>query len=431
MQSHSQHIFIQSKKKDVSYCKICYKLSYKGKISQTLPLKFDNRFDIDRLTLKYKPITCVCNYELPNNIKYIEYKNRGISKIKYLINNFGLTSMIYFKSISFMNQIFLENNIPVNYIDNIAFLCVLLARKFNECCLPKKNEKMLSQDEKDIFYHLYKNNKNDKMYKTNLCGLFSFIKKNVDNYKYWEILCLKYLNYDLGRYSAYDYLLLFFQLGIFFSEKEINININIIDNLKQCIKILDLIIYDKKGCDFSQYTLALSIINIVLENNCYFNKKIIKYIYGIDFSKSKYIKCSNIIKNIINESIKNDYSKNYFNFLYNAYNSLSLNLLNNNKEININKDNGNVKGKNENINKNNYAIYKYNKNLIFDQLNNMIINNNNHIVFDNNINNNSFYFHNNKCIDNNFNDFIFLLNYYNFFNNNNNELNKNCKKNFQ
>ena len=138
---------------------------------------------------------------------------------------------------------------------------------------PKKNEKMLSQDEKDIFYHLYKNNKNDKKYKTNLCGLFSFIKKNVDNYKYWEILCLKYLNYDLGRYSAYDYLLLFFQIGIFFSEKEINININIIDNLKQCIKILDLIIYDKKGCDFSQYTLALSIINIVLENNCYFNKK--------------------------------------------------------------------------------------------------------------------------------------------------------------
>ena len=394
MNSHS-HIFMPSKKKDLCYCKICYKLSYKGKICQSLPFNDENRFGLDPLTLKFKPIISISNYKLPENIKYLEYKNKGISKIKYLINNFGLKSMIYFKSISFMNQIFLENDISLDYIDNIASICVLLATKYNECCIPSKYEEELNENEKEIFYHLLNNNEQGKKYKSNLRGLISFIKNNVDNYKYWEILCLKYLNYDLGRYSAYDYLILFFQLGIFFCEKEINV----IDKLKKCINVLDLIIYDKKYCDFSQYTFALSIIKVFFENDNLFDTKIIKYIYGVDLSKIKYIKCSNLIKNIINQSIKNENTKTYFNMLYNIlyFNQLNIKYFPKIKENNVNNEE-------EKNNQTNLA-----------KLKNTIINDNNYIIFDNKNN----FVSNNKCIDNNYNNFNSLINNYYLFNNNN------------
>ena len=381
-----------STKIDLCYCKICYKLTYKGKICQNLLINDANRFCLDPLTLKYRPIISICNYKLPRNIKYLEYKNKGISKIKYLVYNFGLKSMIFFKSISLMNQIFLENDISIDYIDDISSICVLLATKYNECCIPSKFEEVLTENEKEIFYHLNNNEKRNKC-KSNLSGLISFIKNNVNNYKYWEILCLKYLNYDLGRYSAYDYLILFFQLGIFFCEKEINV----IDKLKKCINVLDLIIYDKKYCDFSQYTFALSIIKVFFENDNLFDTKIIKYIYGVDLSKIKYIKCSNLIKNIINQSIKNENSKTYFNILYNA---LYFNPL-------INKYFSKIK---ENVvNNEDDKIFQTN----FPLIKNMIINNNNHIFFDNK---NNFYIIN-KCIDNNYNNFNSLINYYSFNNN--------------
>lgn len=65
-------------------------------------------------------------------------------------------------------------------------------------------------------------------------------------------------------------------------------NINILDKLKYCINILDFITINKKSCDYSQYTLAMSIIKVVLENNNYFDKDIYKYIYGVDLSKKIY-----------------------------------------------------------------------------------------------------------------------------------------------
>ena len=43
------HIFIPSSKKDVCYCKICQKLSYKGIVSQSLLLKYNSKFNINPL----------------------------------------------------------------------------------------------------------------------------------------------------------------------------------------------------------------------------------------------------------------------------------------------------------------------------------------------------------------------------------------------
>lgn len=73
----------------------------------------------------------------------------------------------------------------------------------------------------------------------------------------------------------------FFKLGIFFCEKEINI----IEKLNYCLKILDLIVINKNSCCFNEYTFAMSIIKLAMGNDYFFDKKIFKYIYGVDLSK--------------------------------------------------------------------------------------------------------------------------------------------------
>ena len=422
MNSHS-HLFIPNTKKEVKYCKICSSLSYKGIFSKNLSFKNDNRFNVDPLKMKFKPISSVCNYKQINHVKYLENKNKAILKIQFLVKSFGLKSMIFYKSICLMNQIFFENNISLDIIDNIdciSSICVLLVAEYNECCIPSLFEENLTNDEIDILYHFDKNNKGKNEHKSNLRGLFCYIKKTVYNYKYWEVLCLKYLNYDLGRYSAYDYLILFFKLGIYFCQE----NINIIDRLKYCINILDLIIYDTKFCDFSQYTFAMSIIKIALENDNFFDKKIFKYIYGVDLSKNKYLECSNLIKNILNRNKNNEYSRNYFNilnnllYLYQLKNQIAYNNKINEKEIY--KDNKEEQKKNEDNNYDNYkdVIYKCN-----NQLKNLIVNNNHIIINNYNFDNKNFF----NCINNNFN----FYGNNSYFPNINNNFTNNCNKNFQ
>ena len=421
MQAHS-HIFIPSIKKDVSFCSICSKLSYKEIPSNALSLQSSIRFNLDPLTMKFKPIASICNHKSENNIKYIKNKIKAIIKLKYLTINFGLKSMLFYKALNLVNQIFLENDLPIDIIDSVASVCLLLVVEYNECCVPSVLEENLTKDEKAL---LYINNtvKEGTRHKSNLRGLFSYIKKNVYNYNILEVLCLKYLNYDLGRYSAYDYLLLFFGLGIFFSEEKVNIK----DKLKYCINILDLIIYDEKFCDFSQYTFAMSIIKITLENDCLFDKKIFKHIYGVDLSKSKYVKCSNLIKKILDKSINEYINKNFFNIWNNLlylYNQRKFSNKSKGKEIHEEE-------KNENNENNANITYKYDKSLNADKLNDnhIIITNNNNFDI-NNLTNYCSYNNYFKCIDNNFNFNLYNNDNNNFFLNKNNQDNY-CNKNFQ
>lgn len=424
------HEFIQSTKKDVFFCKTCSKISYKGIISQALSIKYLNIFNNDPLKLKFRPILTTVNYKSANNLKYLEIKNQIITKIKYLCNNFGLKSMIFYKSINFINQIFLQNEISLSNIDSISSVCVLLVTEFNECCMPSKFEEYFTKNENDILFNsfLRKNNiqvneviynkVNEKIikHKSNLKGLINYIKNNIKDFKYWEILCINYLNYDLGRYSTYDYLILFFRLGIFFCKEEINI----LDKLNFCFKILEILINDKRSCNFSQYIFAMSIIKITLENDNFFDKKIFKYIYGVDLSKAKYEKCSNLIKDILTTYINNDYAKNTLNILNYL---LICNQLNNNQQIYNNKYNQNTniyekpniyknmsmnkinkKEANKNNNKNNKEEEKIEQTNINDKIDffnnnnlkkidksNSLISNNNYIIFYNNITNNNTY----------------------------------------
>ena len=400
------HIFTPSIKKDIYYCKICSKLSYKDNYCQELPIKSTYNYNMDPLTFKFKPVSVVANYQCQNHIKYLESKKIGISKIKHLVHNFGLKSMILYRAINFMNQIFLENQISIEYIENIASLCVLLITEFNECCMPSFSEYSITKNENDIFYHSHIKNvslyndtikRNNELikeetikHKTNIRGLFNYIKNNINNYKYWEVFCLKKINYDLGKYSSYDYLILFFELGIFFCKEKINI----LDLLKYCINILDFITIDKRSCDYSQYILAMSIINVALENHSFFDKSIFKYIYGVDLSKKKYINCSKMIKNILKISYNLDNSINLVNqeLFINKYweklrNKISNKSIKNREEVNNNSHNNN---------QNNSENQLFNiQNFYLNQLSYII---NNNIIINNNFINNIYY--KNYCINN-------------------------------
>ena len=49
------HIYIPSIKKDISYCKICQKLSYKEYASQSLEADFNLIINMDPMEMKYMP----------------------------------------------------------------------------------------------------------------------------------------------------------------------------------------------------------------------------------------------------------------------------------------------------------------------------------------------------------------------------------------
>lgn len=217
------HIFIaSSSKKDIFYCKICQKLSYKGIISQSIPINFNCKFNNEPLECKFIPFSNEVNLDSENHKKYLEHKSIGVLNINNLVTHFGFQSMILYKSICLMDEIYLKNEVSIEKIEIISAICVLLALKFNECCKSYNTDNCKSTNENDIIYHTYlgsnkKNNKN----KANIGGFFRYIKKNINNFIFWEALCLKYLNYNLGKYSAYDYLLLFFRLGLVFCKESV------------------------------------------------------------------------------------------------------------------------------------------------------------------------------------------------------------------
>ena len=298
------HEFIKTLKTDIKYCKYCGCLSYKNTPSITSSCSKTTRYSADPLTLKYKPISLKPNYDLPSHQNYIVYRIIGISKIKNIVYNFGLNKLITYKAIGLMDQIYLNNEVNIKNIETIAYICILISVQFNECC-------NIKNDQNDAL----KNNKK------HFRDLLHFIKHEIKDLNYWEILCLKYLNYDLGKYTAYDYLLLFFDLGIIFT----NDNIDISNDKKKCIFILDTIINDSRICYYSHYILALSVINLVFENNSYFNKKDLKSVYGIDLNKEKYNMCKNKINIILNDFFYKNNNSFYELRNGNLYNLYSIN----------------------------------------------------------------------------------------------------------
>jgi hypothetical protein len=255
--------------------------------------------------------------------------------------------MIKYKAIGAIDQIYLNNkDIPIEYIETIASICILLAIEFNDCCSNSKVNKSNSQNCYPLNNNSNVNNKSIDI--NNLKSLYQYIKNEIKNIMYWQTYCLKKLDYNLGKYSAYDYLNLFFNLGIVFTNEKIDF-LNIIES---CFNLLELIITKSNICKYNQYLIAMSLIYIQFINTKYFDKNAFKYIYGVDFSKKKYKlvinELSMMIKNSFNDKPCINEDINYYLIQSNKYkvnidyknNNLpdgNIYIVNNSKNINSNK----------------------------------------------------------------------------------------------
>ena len=331
------HKFIPSIKKGVSYCSHCGCLSYLNIPSKNIMASYNNQniIKLDPLVIKYKPITLNLDFSLFSHINYIKNRQKGLSKIYFLSNNFNIEKMIIHKSIGLMDQIYLNNkDISIKNIEIIASICLLLAFEFNNCCyITIKNESNRKNNNSSNFSYI----NNSVFSVNNIKAMYQYLINEIKNIKYWQIFCLKNLDYNLGKYSSFDYLKLFFELGIVFTKE----NFDILSFHDFCFNLLDILINQYSFCKYNQYILTMSVIYLKFKNNIYFNDKIFKYIYGVDFSKQKYISCINEINQIINNL--NNYNiplNNYLN-INNNYNLIKINIFDffkNNYNYNINKD---------------------------------------------------------------------------------------------
>ena len=390
-----EHIFIPSIKKDIFFCKVCQKLSYKGIICQSLPINPKIKIIIDPFSLRFIPFSCIIKNKSQKHLNYLQNRNIFISKIEHLINTFGFKLMIFYKAINLMDQIYLKNEVEIDKIDIISSICILLSIQFNDCF--KIDSNCFNSDDNEIIFNF-----NQRKDNSNISGFYQYIKNKISNFRYWEVICLKYLNYDLGKFSAYDYLILFFRLGIVFCEKKIDL----LNKLENCLRVLYFVNNDCKSCNYSQYIIAMSIIKFCFEFENYFDKNIFRNIYGVDLYKEKYVNCSNIIKIILLDSI---YNKNN---LYNNY--YMLNHINNYNHINKNFF---INNKNRNKNsRTNLSINSKNTNEFDDlELNHTYINNS-EIFIQNNAISNLVNINNNNILFRKFNNYYYSHSYVNNWN---------------
>ena len=268
------HKFKKGSKQNISFCTICGILSYNGIPSISVPLLSKTTVSIDPLLIKYKPFQFTIDHSNNYINYYLNQRRKYINLIKIQGNLFSIPNYIIHKAIYYLDYIYLNNNVSFDLNSTICIICLLFAIQFNECC-----SKSCSIDFK---------------------GFRNYIQ-NIHNLKEIEIYCLKCIDYNLGMYSSLDYINLFFSLGIIFPNDKTNIDhyIDISFLYFNCISALEIIIEDNYSLEFSSYTIALTIIKMTLENfNC-FDLEIFKKIYGINFTKEKYIQCQNSLKYIL------------------------------------------------------------------------------------------------------------------------------------
>ena len=281
------HHFLPTKNKKISYCKLCGNISYNKISLLSIPSKRIQILNLNPLSLKFRPYNFKVDFSNFYQVQYLKSRINAINFLKIQTNFFSFSKVIFYKALTYLDYIYLNNNISIDSIDKKSLICIHLALLFNECCT--------------------KNNLFDlKNFKSNLL--------NMNFFKQFEMLCLKLLNYDLGKYSILDYINLFFSLGIIYPNNVILKNIDIHKIYFNCLNLLDIIIKDNQILNFSTYILGLSIIKLVLENfNC-FNSNIFKKVYGINFKKEKYISCVKILNLILSKNTwKNiNYPKVFF-----------------------------------------------------------------------------------------------------------------------
>jgi len=103
---------------------------------------------------------------------------------------------------------------------------------------------------------------------------------------------------------------------------------------ERCFNILDTIIDNQYFCKYNQYIVAMSVIYLIFNSSNYFDVKVFKYIYGVDFSKEKYKLCINsinlLVTNIYKIKFNDSFSNMNINIIKNNYYFNNYNVNNNN-----------------------------------------------------------------------------------------------------
>ena len=206
------HNFIPSIKKNVNYCTHCGCLSYKNIPSKPIFShdNINNVINIDPLIIKYKPISLNLDLSLISHKFYAEFRSKGLSKIYFLSNKFNIDKSSIYKAIGLMDQIYLsDKNVSIEYIEIVSSICVLLSIQFNEC-FTKTNKIELNRINNK--HYIYENN--SFYFLNNLKCLQKYLLKEIKDIMYWQTFCLQILDYNLAKFTAFDYVNLFFNLGI-------------------------------------------------------------------------------------------------------------------------------------------------------------------------------------------------------------------------
>ena len=286
------HIFNKSSKTDVSYCTNCGILSYKGRPSLSIVSLVKNTFQFDPLLLKFKSSQFSIDYSNTYSMIYLSNRINGINFIKNQTKYFSFPKNIIYKAINYLDLIYLNNNVPIIFLQKICLICLLFSIEFNTCCT--------------------------KYSIINLLKFKIYLKKIIHNLNEMEIFCLKCLDYNLEKNTVFDYIDLFFSLGFIFLPKKENFDISFI--YINCINFLEIIIEDNNNFHFSNYIIALSIIKIITNYYNLFDNEIFKKIYGINFNKEKFINCEELLNLILcnfyfTSKILLNVNKNYVNYL--------------------------------------------------------------------------------------------------------------------
>ncbi len=294
-----KHKFVQGSKNEIAFCIKCGILSYKSIPSLSVVSLTNTSISYDPLLLKFKSSKFSIDFSNNYILSYLSIRKNAVNFINKQSLFFQIPKNLVYKAINYLDLIYINNTISFDLMPKISITCLLLAIQFNTCCTINSNIDLKN---------------------------FNTYIKNIKNITEIEILCLKWLDYNLGMYDSYDYIDLFFSIGFIFPSNQICIDISTL--YYKCINCLDIIFNDKFFLYFTSYTMALSLIKIVCQYHNCFDNEIFKKIYSINFQKEKYIKCEQYILGILS---------NHFSFsLYKNLKVFTDNLANNYDET-VNK----------------------------------------------------------------------------------------------
>ena len=225
------------------------------------------------MKLIYKSMIFRSNYSIRAinlNTSTFYLSRTDIVKIIFRVNgSFRYKSLTAHKAITYFDYIMHNNNIEKNNIPLIALCCYILSAKFCE------NDPTIPEESK--FIEVFTKFSNFQ---------YNFTVNDV--YK-WEVFCIKKLNYDLIRYTLYDFLHFYFVNGILL--------VNDVQTLTNSERIKKLEKIYNKAREVIDYIMTNEGDFCFKKKNYVIAKNILKFAMEDVLGKGNYINVVDIIYN--------------------------------------------------------------------------------------------------------------------------------------